>query len=61
MVSPWLIVTVLEATERPACMRSTVTSSGASGWAPRANTVWMVLTVLPSCPASPAITDWARS
>jgi hypothetical protein len=34
IVSPWLIVTVLLATERPLCMRSTVMSRGASGDAP---------------------------
>ena len=28
---------------------------------PAAKTVWMVLTVFPSWPASPAITDCARS
>ena len=33
-VSPWLMVTVLLATERPLCMRSTAISSGASGLAP---------------------------
>ena len=41
-VSPWLMVTVELATERPLCMRSTAISRGASGDAPRANTVWMV-------------------
>ena len=60
-VSPWLIVTVLLATERPLCMRSTAISRGASGLAPRAKTVWIVLTDFPSWPASPAITDCARS
>ena len=60
-VSPWLMVTVLLATERPLCMRSTVISRGASGDAPRAKTVWIVLTALPSWPASPAITDCASS
>ena len=60
-VSPWLIVTVLLATERPLCMRSTAMSSGASGDAPRAKTVWIVLTAFPSWPASPAITDCASS
>ena len=60
-VSPWLMVTVELATERPLCMRSTAMSSGASGEAPRANTVWIVLTVFPSWPASPAITDCASS
>ena len=60
-VSPWLIVTVLLATERPLCMRSTAMSSGVSDVAPRANTVWMVLTDFPSWPASAAMTDWASN
>ena len=60
-VSPWLIVTVVLATERPLCMRSTAISRGASGDAPRAKTVWMVLTDFPSWPASPAMIDWASS
>ena len=60
-VSPWLMVTVLLATDRPLCMRSTAISSGASGDAPRAKTVWIVLTDFPSWPARPAITDWASS
>ena len=47
-VSPWLIVTVLLATERPLCIRSTAISRGASGLAPRAKTVWIVLTAFPS-------------
>ena len=55
------MVTVLLATERPPCMRSTAMSRGASGDAPRAKTVWMVLTDFPSWPASPAITDCASS
>ena len=59
--SPWVMVTVLLATERPACMRSTATSRGASCDAPRAKTVWMVLTAFPSWPASPAMIDWASS
>ena len=55
------MVTVLLATERPLCMRSTAMSSGSSGPAPRAKTVWIVLTDLPSWPARPAITDCASS
>ena len=52
--SSWLMVTVLLASERPACMRSTVMSSGASALAGRAKTVCNVFTALPSCPASAA-------
>ncbi len=48
------MVTVLLANARPACIGSTVTSSGSSYDAPRANTVWIVLTVLPSWPSAPA-------
>ncbi len=51
--SPWLMVMVLLATERPPCMRSTAMSSGASGVAARAKTVWIVFTTFPSCPAQP--------
>ena len=47
-VSPWLIVTVLLATERPLCIRSTTMSSGVSGDAPRAKIVWIVFTAFPS-------------
>ncbi len=59
--SPWLIVTALLAKARPACMRSTVISTGASGEPPRAKTVCTVLTRLPSWPARPATIDCASS
>src|SRR5262245_4286906 len=59
--SPWLIVTVLLAKVRPLCITSTPTSSGASGDAPRAKTVWRVLADLPSWGAMPATSDWASS
>ena len=59
--SCWLMVTVLLASERPVCMRSTVMSSGSSAEAGRANTVWQVLTALPSWPTSAAKVAWARS
>ena len=47
MRSCWLMVTALLAKLRPECIVSTVMSTGVSGDAPRANTVWTVLTVLP--------------
>ena len=59
--SPCAIVTALLANARPACMRSTVIASGASGEAPRAKIVCTVFTALPSCPASAATIDWPRS
>ncbi len=52
--SSWLMVTVLLASDRPLCMRSTMTSSGASALAGRAKTACSVLTALPSCPGQRA-------
>ena len=45
----------------PGVLRIDLDLDGASGDAPRANTVWTVLTTLSSCPASAAMMDWAIS
>ena len=59
--SPWVMVTVLLANDRPACMRSTAISRSASGRPARGKTVWIVFTVMASLPRKAATIDCASS